>query len=184
MSNSSKAKLIIQKVIEFLVLENQSHFRCLMEHLEPRYMLLSWRFFSETAVPNIYRQVWEFISNCLKNYAMLSFTKDIWSSDICHMFLASLIPQWIDSDFTLQKVAYIQERPVVDCISSFRKVEYYCISIMYYLDNLVNNLVDLARKKKYRIGIGIGIYPWFWYRSQHQIQKKAVSGNPYFIPSL
>lgn len=66
-------------------------------------MMPNRHFISDTAVPNKYKQVSEFISKCLENVAMISFTTDIWSSDVCPMSLLSLTAQWIDSSFILQK---------------------------------------------------------------------------------
>ena len=107
---SNKAKLITDKVAKFIVLDDQPlsvvenvGFRRLMEHLEPRYMLPNRHFISETAIPNKYKQVSEFILKCLENVAVISFTTDIWSSDVCPMSLLSLTAQWIDSSFALQK---------------------------------------------------------------------------------
>ncbi len=108
--DSNKAKLITEKVTEFIVLDDQPlsvvenmRFQCLMEYLEPRHMMPNRHYISDTAVPNKYMQVCELILKCLENVAMISFTTDIWSSDVCPMSLLSLTAQWIDSSFNLQK---------------------------------------------------------------------------------
>lgn len=102
---SNKAKLITEKVTEFIVLDDQPlsvvenvGFRRLMECLKPRYIMPSRYYISDTAVPSKYKQVCEFISKRLENAATISFTTDIWSSDVCPMSLLSLTAQWIDTD--------------------------------------------------------------------------------------
>ncbi|KAF7652659.1 hypothetical protein LDENG_00093010, partial [Lucifuga dentata] len=98
-----------KKVVEFVVLDDQPlsvvenvGFRPLIEHLEPRYTLPTQHFISKTAIPSN-KQVCKFILKHLENIAMVSFTTNIWSSDVCPMSLLSLTSQWIDSCFTLQK---------------------------------------------------------------------------------
>ncbi|XP_076828944.1 zinc finger BED domain-containing protein 4-like [Brachyhypopomus gauderio] len=107
---SNKAKLITEKIVEFVVLDDQPlsvvenvGFQRLMEHLEPRYVLPNRQFISVQAVPDKYKQVCKFISECLQSVPSLSLTTDIWSSDVCPLSLLSLTAQWIDSSFTLQK---------------------------------------------------------------------------------
>ncbi len=108
--DSNKAKLITEKVTEFIVLDDQPFsavenmgFQRLIEYLEPRYMMPNRHYISNTAVPNKYKQVCEYISKCLENVAMISFTTYICSSDVCPVSLLSLTAQWIDSSFNLQK---------------------------------------------------------------------------------
>ena len=62
-TESLKALAIIQKVLEFIVLDAQpmsvvedEGFRRLLEHLEPRYSLPSRKYFSETALPDQYKK--------------------------------------------------------------------------------------------------------------------------------
>ena len=97
--DSNKAKLDDQPLS---VVENDGFWR-LIEHLEPHYTLPNRHFISETAIPNKYKQVYELISECLENVAMVSFTTDISSSDVCPMSLLSLTAQWIDSSFYFAK---------------------------------------------------------------------------------
>lgn len=63
----------------------------------------NWHFISRMAIQNKYKQVYEFISKCLENVAVVSYTTDIWSTDMCPMSLLSLTAQRMDSSFTLQK---------------------------------------------------------------------------------
>ncbi|CAI5678562.1 zinc finger BED domain-containing protein 4-like [Oreochromis niloticus] len=107
---SNRAKLITEKIVEFVVLDDQplsvvenDGFRRLIEHLEPRYMLPNRHFISEEAIPGKYKQVRKFISESLEMIPTLSMTTDIWSSDVCPLSLLSLTVHWIDSSFTMQK---------------------------------------------------------------------------------
>lgn len=109
-TESKKAKVITEKVIEFILLDDQPlsvvenvGFRRLVEHLEPRYQLPNRHFISDMAVPLKYKEVREFISKCLESTDTVSLTTDIWSSNVCPMSLLSLTAQWVDSSFTLQK---------------------------------------------------------------------------------
>lgn len=68
--NSNKAKLIMEKVTEFIILDNQRFcldenvgFQHLIKHLEPFCTLPNWHFICKTTIPNKNKQVCEFISN-------------------------------------------------------------------------------------------------------------------------
>lgn len=99
-----KASAITQKVVEFIVLDAQpmsvvedEGFRRLLEHLEPRYSLPSRKYFSDAALPELYKEVCEHVSKEIK---AMSFTTDIWSSAVCPMSLLSLTVHWLDSSCT------------------------------------------------------------------------------------
>ncbi|KAL6463619.1 hypothetical protein MHYP_G00280100 [Metynnis hypsauchen] len=105
-ANSMKATKITEKVLEFIVLDAQpisvvedGGFRRLLEHLEPRYNLPSRKYFSETALPELYKKACGHISEELKDVSAMSFTTDIWSSDVCPMSLLSLTVHWLDRSF-------------------------------------------------------------------------------------
>ncbi|KAG9261302.1 zinc finger BED domain-containing protein 4-like [Astyanax mexicanus] len=100
-----KAKEITEKVLNFIVLDDQplsvvenEGFRSLMEYLQPRYSLPSRRYLSETALPELYNQVSTKLADKLKGVPNLSFTTDIWTSDVSPMSLISLTVHWIDRD--------------------------------------------------------------------------------------
>ena len=95
-AGSVKATNITEKIMEFIVLDSQplsvvdnEGFRRLLEHLEPRYSLPSRKYFSETAPPELYKKACKHISEELKDVTSMSFTTDIWSSDVCPMTLLS-----------------------------------------------------------------------------------------------
>ena len=60
-------------------------FRSLIEHLQPRYSLPSRRYLLETALPELYNRVSTKLAEKLKGVPALSFTTDIWTSDVCPM---------------------------------------------------------------------------------------------------
>ncbi|XP_052393278.1 zinc finger BED domain-containing protein 4-like [Carassius gibelio] len=105
--DSQKATKITDKIVEFIVLDDQPlsvvenvGFRRLMEHLEPRYCLPGRKYISETALPKLYETVREHILCMLKDVHAISFTTDIWSSDVCPMSLLSLTSHWVDREST------------------------------------------------------------------------------------
>lgn len=104
-ADNVKAKGITEKLLNFIVLDDQPFqvvenegFRSLMEHLQPRYSLPSRRYLSETALPELYLRVSSKLAEKLKRVPALSFTTDIWTSDVSPMSLISLTVQWVDSD--------------------------------------------------------------------------------------
>ncbi|XP_067300896.1 zinc finger BED domain-containing protein 4-like [Pseudorasbora parva] len=86
-SDSAKAKGITKKIMEFIALDDQPFsvvedvgFRRLIDHIEP-------------------------VTPCqVDDIAALSFTTDIWSSDVSPTSMLSLTVQWIDTDFKLKKI--------------------------------------------------------------------------------
>ncbi|KAM9788033.1 zinc finger BED domain-containing protein 4 [Syngnathus typhle] len=81
------------------VVENEG-FRRLLEHLEPRYNLPSRKYFSETALSEMYEKVCEHLSQQLRDVDVMSFTTDIWSSEVCPMSMLSLTVHWLDRNHT------------------------------------------------------------------------------------
>lgn len=117
-SDSAKAKQITNKVMEFIALDDQPFsvvedvgFRSLMKFMEPRYVLPSRRHFAEVCLPEIHNVVATHIHELLaRDIAAISFTTDIWSSDVSPVSMLSLTAQWIDKDFNLIKaVLHSQE---------------------------------------------------------------------------
>ncbi|XP_023694530.2 zinc finger BED domain-containing protein 4-like isoform X1 [Paramormyrops kingsleyae] len=102
-NNSPKAAKITEKVLEFIVLDDQPlsvvdnvGFRRLMEYLEPRYSLPSQKYISETALPEQYSRVMTLIEEQVKDAQSMSFTADIWSSAVCPMSLLSVTVHWVN----------------------------------------------------------------------------------------
>lgn len=103
-----KAKEITEKVLHFIVLDDQplsvvenEGFRNLMAYLQPRYSLPSRKYLSETALPELYSIVAKKLADKLKGVRSMSFTTDIWTSDVCPMSLLSLTVHWVGSDYGL-----------------------------------------------------------------------------------
>lgn len=103
-ADNVKAKAITQKLLNFIVLDDQPlsvvenvGFRSLIEYLQPRYSLPSRRYLSETALPELYNRVSSKLAQKLKGVSTLSFTTDIWTSAVCPMSLISLTVHWVDS---------------------------------------------------------------------------------------
>ncbi|XP_041843803.1 zinc finger BED domain-containing protein 4-like [Melanotaenia boesemani] len=117
--DSQKAKLITTKIMEFIGLDDQpfsvvedTGFRRLLSHLEPRYLLPGRKYFMDVALPELHQTVYAHIERLLKEglSSSVSFTTDIWSSDVSPVSLLSLTAHWIDSDFHLHKaVLHAQE---------------------------------------------------------------------------
>ena len=104
---SKKAKEITEHIAHFIVLDDQPlsvvnnvGFRRLINHLEPRYEMPSRSYVTETVIPNLHRDVRGFLAKYVGSAEALSFTTDIWSSDVSPMSLLSLTAHWVDADFT------------------------------------------------------------------------------------
>ena len=109
--DSQKARGLNNYVMEMIALDDQPFsvvgdrgFRRLVGKLEPRYVLPSRRYFSDVALPELNCRVSAHLKVVLAANSHISFTTDIWSSDVSPMSMLSLTAQWIEDDFTLQKV--------------------------------------------------------------------------------
>ncbi|XP_073718457.1 zinc finger BED domain-containing protein 4 [Misgurnus anguillicaudatus] len=111
-NDSAKAKGITKRIMEFIALDDQPFsvvedvgFRRLIDHIEPRYTIPSRRHFSDVCLPEMYNVISTNVHELLAtDIAALSFTTDIWSSDVSPTSMLSLTAQWIDTDFKLQKI--------------------------------------------------------------------------------
>ncbi len=111
-SDGVKAKGITQKIMEFIALDDQPFsviedvgFHRLIEHIEPRYVMPSRRHFSEVCLPELFNVVATHVhEHIAADISAISFTTDIWSSDVSITSMLSLTAQWIDADFQLQKI--------------------------------------------------------------------------------
>jgi hypothetical protein len=78
----------------------------MIEHFEPRYTHLSRRYFSDVALPELDSIVETHIPELLAmGVTAISFTTDIWTSDVSPMNMLSLTAQWVDENFILRKAA-------------------------------------------------------------------------------
>lgn len=108
--DSAKARSITDKVMEMIALDDQPFsvvedrgFRRLIEHIEPRYSLPSRRYFSDVSLPALHEVVATHIHKLLDNVTDISFTTDIWSSDVSQMSILSLTAQWINENFEMTR---------------------------------------------------------------------------------
>ena len=91
-------------------IEEDRRFRRLIEHIEPRYSLPSWCYFSNVSLPALHKVVATHIHKLLDNVTDISFTTDIWRSDVSQMSMLSLTAQWIDHNFEMKRaVLHAQE---------------------------------------------------------------------------
>ncbi|KAJ8353287.1 hypothetical protein SKAU_G00208540 [Synaphobranchus kaupii] len=77
-------------------------FRLLISHLQPRYDMVSRKYLSETALPELHLKVCKDITERIKDVKALSFTTDIWSSDVSPVSLLSLTAHWLDESYVPQ----------------------------------------------------------------------------------
>lgn len=104
--NSVQAAKITERILNFIVMDGQplsvvgdKGFRLLVNHLEPRYDMVSRKYLSETALPELHGKVRKHILKEIKDVKSLSFTTDIWSSDVSPVSLLSLTAHWLDESF-------------------------------------------------------------------------------------
>ncbi|KAK7886511.1 hypothetical protein WMY93_026132 [Mugilogobius chulae] len=116
-----RAKALDEKIMHFIAFGDQPFtvvedmgFRLLMQHLEPRYQIPSRRYFSDSCLPVLYDHIANYIHTLLgkKQADYISFTTDIWTSDVSQVSMLSLTAQWLDEDFNLHKTTlHSQELP-------------------------------------------------------------------------
>ncbi|KAM6995349.1 zinc finger BED domain-containing protein 4 [Tautogolabrus adspersus] len=116
--DSEKAMGGTRKLMEFLVLadlpfnivENPA-FQRLLAYFDPRYLLPGHTYCGDSGLNDLHRDVHLHVEGLLKDGSpSISFTTDIWSSDVSPMSLLSLTAQWIDSKFKLRTaVLHAQE---------------------------------------------------------------------------
>jgi hypothetical protein len=98
--------------MEFIALDNQLFsdvgFHQLVEH---RYTLPSRCYFSDISLPELHSIVETHIHDLhAMGVTAISFTTEIWVSDVSPTSIMSLTAQWVDNDFVLRKaVLHAQE---------------------------------------------------------------------------
>lgn len=103
------AQMIAMSDLPFAFVENPG-FLMLMEHVEPRFEMPSRHYFTEKALPALYKKISDKLLVLLSDVPHVSFTTDIWSSSVAPMSLLSLTAQWIDSSFVLRRATlHVQE---------------------------------------------------------------------------
>lgn len=103
------AQMIAMSDLPFAFVENPG-FLMLMEHVEPRFEMQSRHYFTEKALPALYKKISDKLLVLLSDVPHVSSTTDIWSSSVARMSLLSFTAQWIDSSFVLRRVTlHVQE---------------------------------------------------------------------------
>ncbi|QQP37372.1 Uncharacterized protein FKW44_017613, partial [Caligus rogercresseyi] len=100
--------------MEYMALDDQPFsvvedvgFRRLLQHIEPRYTLPSRRYFADVCLPELYNSIAGRVHELLTKDSdppYVSFTTDIWSSDVSPASMLSLTAQWVDENFLLQRI--------------------------------------------------------------------------------
>ena len=108
--NDFRVKRIHTKVGEMIAIDYQlvsivdhEGFKSLISTLEPKYQMLSRKYFTETVIPSIASRIRTNIAKQLMEGAeYLSFTTDVWSSNVNSDVLLGFTAQWVDGSFQRQ----------------------------------------------------------------------------------
>lgn len=114
-----RAKAICDFIIEMMALDDQpftivedTGFCRLVNHLEPRFVLPSRRYFSDVCLPAKYDVIATLLQTLIDGNKDISFTTDLWTCDVSPISLLGLTAQWLDKDFKLYRaVLHAQELP-------------------------------------------------------------------------
>ena len=83
-------------------------FKALLHTLAPKYRIPSRKYFAETVIPNIAQRIRAEVQAKLQEGAdYISFTTDVWSSDVNSDLLIGLTAHWVDRNFQ-RKSAVLQ----------------------------------------------------------------------------
>lgn len=87
--NSVQATKIAERVLNFTVMDvkllpvaGNKGFQLIISHLELQYNMARWKYLSETVPPELHGKVWKHMLEKIKDAKSLSFTTDIWGSDV------------------------------------------------------------------------------------------------------
>ena len=99
---------ITKRILNFIVMDGQplsvvgdKGFRLLISHLEPRYDMVSRS--------ELYGKVFKHILDKIKDVKALSFTTDIWSSDVSPVSLLSLTAHWLDESYVPHSAMFLYQ---------------------------------------------------------------------------
>ncbi|KAL6473716.1 hypothetical protein MHYP_G00172770 [Metynnis hypsauchen] len=90
---------LAKDMMPFTTVENVG-FRKMMSVIDPRYELPGRRYFSRTAIPELYGEVRERVEEKLKSASYFATTADLWSSRTSEPYM-SLTVHFIDKDWSL-----------------------------------------------------------------------------------
>ena len=110
--NNPCAQKITKKKGEMIALDNRPFSLVgLIQHLEPRYSILSRKYITEVVIPRIVDGVTAELHKQLGKAAWLSFTTDIWSTYVSSDCLLSLTVHWL-TDSLERKSAVLHAEPL------------------------------------------------------------------------
>ena len=116
--NDQRAKRIHVKIGEMIARDCQPYsvvedagFKSLVHVLEPRYHIPSRKYFRETVIPGIVKTIEAKIKTKLQGVNYISFTTDVWSSEVNSDFLLSFTAHWVDDTFH-RFLAVLQVQPL------------------------------------------------------------------------
>lgn len=126
--SSKRSKDITRAVSYFLAKEmmplstvEQDGFRKLVKVLDSRYELPGRKYFSKTALPQLYEECREKLENNLRNVKYFATTSDLWSSRTSEPYM-SLTIHYIDEEWCLQsrclQTAYFPEDHTAEILSA------------------------------------------------------------------
>ena len=100
-TNDSRAIRVTRKIGEMIAIDCQPlsivsdpGFSRLMNTVEPRYQLPSRKYVTDKVIPEIASDVKVKVNNHMKDAHWLSFTSDIWSTEVSNDSLLSLMAHW------------------------------------------------------------------------------------------
>ena len=105
--NDPRSRAVNEKIMKMMALDNQPFtmveddgFIELMAHLQPRYLLPSRRYFSDTMLPRVYDELKDRVKKELSepHGSYISFTSDIWTCSSSKEAFISLSGHWIKQD--------------------------------------------------------------------------------------
>uniref|UniRef100_A0A9J7ZG55 Uncharacterized protein n=1 Tax=Cyprinus carpio carpio TaxID=630221 RepID=A0A9J7ZG55_CYPCA len=126
--SSKRSKDITRAVSYFLAKEmmplstvEQDGFRKLVKVLDSRYELPGRKYFSKTALPQLYEECREKLENNLRNVKYFATTSDLWSSRTSEPYM-SLTIHYIDEEWCLQsrclQTAYFPDDHTAEILSA------------------------------------------------------------------
>lgn len=111
---SEAASQMTEKLAEMIVLCNlplsfagSVGFRLFMAHTVPKYMIPGRKYITETTIPALKQKVTELVLRKLEKAEAISFSTDIWSSQVSPLSLLSLTAHWVDMEKFVQESAVL-----------------------------------------------------------------------------
>lgn len=99
-----------KRVAEMIALDMEPYnvvaklgFNRFVDGLQPQYEMPSRRYFSDTAIPDMYEAVKRKVQTLLEDVDYISFTTDMWTCDNSNKSYMSLTAQWITEEFGYER---------------------------------------------------------------------------------